>query len=159
MNDTKLILIPGRTMKQGTGMNIGKESDDYQKAVTTIEMNRDDMVCVGVQDGDTVRVKASGGQATVQCRGADLPEGMAFIAYGPASSELMDRETHGSGFPAGSSTPPCCRGSRSRGALRARPVAKADRRSAASPKVHNAQPPDPCTDPMRAQPPPGRRRR
>ena len=48
MNGTKLILIPGRTMKQGTGTNIGKESDEYQKAVTTIEMNRDDMVRLGV---------------------------------------------------------------------------------------------------------------
>ena len=99
MNHTRLILIPGRTMKQGTGMNIGKESDEYQKAVTTIEMNRDDMVRLGVEDGDSVRIRASGGEATVQCRGADLPEGMAFIAYGPASSELMDGETHGSGMP------------------------------------------------------------
>jgi formylmethanofuran dehydrogenase subunit D len=99
MNDTKLVLIPGRTLKQGTGMNIGKESGDYQKAVTTIEMNRDDMGRLGVEDGDPVRIKASGGEATVHCRGADLPEGIAFIAYGPVSSELMDQETHGSGMP------------------------------------------------------------
>jgi formylmethanofuran dehydrogenase subunit D len=99
MSDTKLILIPGRTMKQGTGMNVGKESDEYQKAVNTIEMNRDDMGRLGVEDGDTVRIKASGGEATVQCRGSELPAGMAFIAYGPASSQLMDSETHGSGMP------------------------------------------------------------
>jgi formylmethanofuran dehydrogenase subunit D len=99
MKDNRLTLIPGRTLKQGTGMNIGKKSDEYQKAVTTIEMNREDMVQLGVEDGDTVRIRASGGEAVVQCRGADLPEGMAFIAYGPASSELMDGETHGSGMP------------------------------------------------------------
>ena len=99
MNDTRLILIPGRTMKQGTGMNIGKESEEYHKAVSTIEMNRDDMARLGLEDGDTVRITASGGEATAQCRGADLPEGMAFIAYGPVSSELMDGETHGSGMP------------------------------------------------------------
>ena len=99
MPDTKLILIPGRTMKQGTGTNIGKESDEYQKEVNVVEMNRDDMVQLGLTDGDTVRLRASGGEVTVQCRGADLPAGMAFIAYGPASSELMDGETHGSGMP------------------------------------------------------------
>jgi formylmethanofuran dehydrogenase subunit D len=99
MNDTRLVLIPGRTMKQGVGMNMGKQSDEYQRAVSTIEMNREDMVRLGVEDGDTVRISASGGEAMVQCRGADLPEGVAFIAYGPASSELMDGETHGSGMP------------------------------------------------------------
>ena len=86
-------------MKQGTGTNLGKESDEYQKAVTTVELNQDDMARLGVADGDTVRMRAAGGEVTVQCRGADLPEGMAFIAYGPASSELMDGETHGSGMP------------------------------------------------------------
>ncbi len=88
MNDAKLILIPGRTMKQGTGLNIGKESDEYERAVTTIEMNRDDMVRLGVDDGDSVRVRASGGEVTVQCRGADLPAGMAFIAYGPCFQRI-----------------------------------------------------------------------
>ena len=99
MSNAKLILIAGRSLKQGTGMNIGKESAEYRQAVTTLEMNRDDMARFGWQDGDTVRVKAAGGEATVHCLGADLPAGMAFIAYGPASSQLMGQETHGSGMP------------------------------------------------------------
>ena len=99
MDSTKLILIPARSLKQGTGMNIGKETAEYQKAVTTMEMNRDDMARLGVQDGDTLKLRAAGGEANVQCCGADLPEGMAFIAYGPVSSELMDQDTQGSGMP------------------------------------------------------------
>ena len=99
MDNAKLILIPGRSLKQGTGMNLGKETAEYQNAVTTLEMNRDDMARLDVQDGDTLRIRASGGEATVHCCGADLPEGMAFIAYGPVSSELMDQDTHGSGMP------------------------------------------------------------
>ena len=99
MDKLKLILIAGRTLKQGTGLNIGKESADYQEAVTTIELNGGDMARLGLQDGESVRVKAAGGEALVQCRGADVPKGLAFIAYGPQSSELMDQETHGSGMP------------------------------------------------------------
>jgi len=99
MNNAKLILIAGRSLKQGTGMNIGKESAEYQQAVTTMEMNRDDMARYGLQDGDPVKVKAADGETVVHCRGADLPEGMAFMAYGPASSQLMGRETHGTGMP------------------------------------------------------------
>lgn len=99
MDSTKLILIPGRSLKQGKGMNIGKNTAEYREAVTTMEMNRDDMTRLGVEDGDALQLRASGGQATVHCCGADLPEGMAFIAYGPVSSELMDHDTHGSGMP------------------------------------------------------------
>ena len=99
MSNAKVILIAGRSLKQGTGMNIGKESAEYPQAVTTLDLNRDDMARFGLQDGDPVKIKAAGGEARVYCRGADLPEGMAFIAYGPASSQLMGRETHGSGMP------------------------------------------------------------
>jgi len=99
MNQAKLILIAGRSLKQGTGMNIGKESADYQTAVSTLEMNGEDMGRLGLQDGDPVRIKAASGEAIVNCRGSNVPEGLAFIAYGPWSSQLMDQETHGSGMP------------------------------------------------------------
>ena len=99
MSKTKLILIAGRSLKQGTGLNIGKESTDYQAAVTKMEMNRQDMLRLGLKNGDSVRVKATGGEVVVQCQEAELPEGMGFIAYGPPSSQLMGQETHGSGMP------------------------------------------------------------
>ena len=99
MSSTKLILIPGRSLKQGSGMNLGKDTAEYRKEVSTLEMNREDMVRLGAQDGDALKIRTSGGEATVQCCTADLPEGMAFIAYGPISSELMDQDTQGSGMP------------------------------------------------------------
>jgi formylmethanofuran dehydrogenase subunit D len=99
MPDSKLILIAGRSLKQGTGMNIGKKSAQYRQAVSTMEMNREDMAHLGLVEGDTVRVKASGGEAVVRCKEANLPAGMVFIAYGPMSSQLMGQDTHGSGMP------------------------------------------------------------
>jgi formylmethanofuran dehydrogenase subunit B/formylmethanofuran dehydrogenase subunit D len=99
MPDGKLILIAGRSTKQGTGLNMGKDSPEYREAVSTLEMNREDMTRFGLQDGDTVKIKTLYGEATVQCRGGELPKGMAFIAYGPMSSKLMGGETHASGMP------------------------------------------------------------
>jgi formylmethanofuran dehydrogenase subunit D len=99
MPNPKLMLIAGRSLKQGTGMNIGKESAEYRQAVSTMEMNREDMARLGLVEGDALKVKASGGEAVVYCKGGDLPAGMAFIAYGPMSSQLMEQETHGSGMP------------------------------------------------------------
>jgi formylmethanofuran dehydrogenase subunit D len=99
MDNPKLILIAGRSLKQGTGMNIGKESADYQTAVSTLEMNDEDMNRLGLQDGDPVRIKSAGGEVIANCRNANVPEGLTFMAYGPLSSQLMDQETHGSGMP------------------------------------------------------------
>lgn len=99
MPDTKLILIAGRSLKQGTSLNTGKESSKYKEAVATLEMNRDDMTRLELQEGDNVKLKTSEGQATVRCQSANLPEGMAFIAYGPVSSQLMGGETEASGMP------------------------------------------------------------
>ena len=91
MKDNRLTLIPGRTLKQGTGMNIGKKSDEYQKAVTTIEMNREDMDQLGVEDGDTVRIRASGGEAVVHiaCRDRSRAS-LESVAFGLASEGLTN---------------------------------------------------------------------
>ena len=99
MNNARLILITARSLKQGAGVSIGKESADYQTAISTLEMNGEDMDRLGLQDGDQVRIKAAGGEAIVNCHNTNVPTGLAFLAYGPLSSQLMDQETHGSGMP------------------------------------------------------------
>ena len=99
MNSTKLIFISGRTLKQGSGVSLGKDTADYQTAVNTLQMNKEDMANLGLQDGDAVQVKAYGSEVELNCKGANLPEGMVFLAYGPASSKLLDIETDGSGMP------------------------------------------------------------
>lgn len=94
-----MILITGRSTKQGTGISTGKAHPDYQEATHTLEMNPADMARLGVQPNDPVRLRTSVGETTVRCREADLPEGMAFLAYGPAASALIGGETWASGMP------------------------------------------------------------
>tara|TARA_R110000782_G_scaffold36500_3_gene86696 strand:- start:428 stop:775 length:348 start_codon:yes stop_codon:yes gene_type:complete len=98
----KMILIPGRSSKQGTSLNIGKLKDEYKEVTSTLEMNTDDMAKMELIDGDKVRLSNETGETTVTCVGKkpeDLPHGMLFIPYGPASSELMASDTAGSGMP------------------------------------------------------------
>ena len=97
-----LILIPGRSSKQGTSLNKGKLKDEYLEVTATAEMNMDDMGRMGLTDGDQIRLSNSTGEAIVSCVGRkpeDLPAGMIFIPYGPPSSELMESDTAGSGMP------------------------------------------------------------
>lgn len=95
------ILIPGRTARQGTGLNEGKYSADYQDEINTLLVHPADMVKLGVKDGDQVRMWNEYGSVTVGCKSAkdECPPGLAFISYGDKSSQLMDGETHGSGMP------------------------------------------------------------
>jgi len=98
----KMILIPGRTSKQGTSLNKGKLKEEYLEVTSTLEMNKDDMDKMGLVDGDEVRLKNEIGETTVRCiakKPEDLPAGMLFIPYGPPSSQLMASDTAGSGMP------------------------------------------------------------
>ncbi|MFH0350359.1 MAG: molybdopterin dinucleotide binding domain-containing protein [Chromatiales bacterium] len=98
----KMILIPGRTSKQGTSLNAGKLKKEYREVTSTVEMNTDDMTRLGIKEGDAVRLATVIGETVVRCKGrkpTDLPAGMLFIPYGPPSSQLMDGDTAASGMP------------------------------------------------------------
>lgn len=96
------IFIPGRTSRQGTGLNQGKYSDEYLSEIGTLQVNPDDMKRMNLKEGDRVRVWSDLGQMTVPikaAKGDELPSGMLFIGYGMQSSLLMGGETHGTGMP------------------------------------------------------------
>jgi formylmethanofuran dehydrogenase subunit D len=95
------ILIPGRTSRQGTSLNEGKYTAEYQEEINTLKMNPADMQRLGLADGDTVRMWNDVGEVVVPCASGkeELPPGLLFISYGDKSSHLMAGETHGSGMP------------------------------------------------------------
>ena len=97
----EFILIPGRTSRQGTSLNEGKETAVYLEEINTLRMNPADMERLGLAGGDKVRMWNDVGEVIVPCvSGKDeLPEGMLFISYGDQSSRLMGGETHGCGMP------------------------------------------------------------
>lgn len=97
-----MILIAGRSSKQGTSLNVGKLKDEYRLVTSTVEMNALDMERLGLKEGDKVRLRSPIGETVAQCKPRkpeDLPLGMLFMAYGPPSSELMAGDTAGSGMP------------------------------------------------------------
>ncbi|MBN2318934.1 MAG: formylmethanofuran dehydrogenase [Acidobacteria bacterium] len=99
MDKTRLILISGRSTKQGTGISTGKEGPEYQEATNAVEMNLSDMLHFGLHDGDSVVLKSEFGEASVKCFKGDMPEGLAFIPFGPACNRLVGDETYASGMP------------------------------------------------------------
>ena len=99
MPENKLILITGRSTHQGVGISSGKELEEYQNATTVILLNRSDMERLGLRDENLVRLKTHFGSSTVSCRAADMPVGLAFMAFGPTVNQLIGGETQLSGMP------------------------------------------------------------
>jgi formylmethanofuran dehydrogenase subunit D len=99
MDKLILTLITGRSTKQGAGISTGKDGADYRDATTLVELNRSDMERADLKDGDYVRIETEFGGAEFRCRQSDVPEGLAFIAYGSACNRLVGDETYASGMP------------------------------------------------------------
>ena len=99
MPQISLMLITGRSTKQGTGISSGKERAEYRDATNQVELNSSDMERAKISDGDPVRLKSEFGTADVKCRKADIPEGLAFMAFGSACNRLVGGETYASGMP------------------------------------------------------------
>jgi formylmethanofuran dehydrogenase subunit D len=98
----KMMLIGGRSKEQGTSLCSGKLGPDYLEVSTTVEMNVEDMARLGLQPNSRVRLRSEVGETVVRCKSRetkDLPRGLLFIAYGPASSALMGGDTAGTGMP------------------------------------------------------------
>jgi len=99
MAELKLTLITGRSTIQGVGVSRGKESADYMDETSVISLNRMDMERANLSDGECVRLRTEFGVADVKCRCADIPEGLAFMAFGSVCNQLVGDETCASGMP------------------------------------------------------------
>lgn len=95
----RLLLNPMRTAKQGVNVNIGKDGDEYKEITTTLSIHPEDMAALGIGDGDAVMVRTEFGEAEFKCQSAKVPEGMAFVPYGPPTCRLMGGGTDGTGMP------------------------------------------------------------
>ena len=99
MPSIRLRLNPMRTAQQGVHVNIGKDGDEYKKIVTTLSIHASDMDAMGAVDGDPVLVKTESGEAEFTAVTGKVPQGLAFVPYGPPTCKLMGGDTDGTGMP------------------------------------------------------------
>ena len=95
----KFILNSSRSAKQGTLINVGKESEEYQELTSSMMMDADDMAEVGLVEGQKAIVRTEFGEAEFVVKAGKEPKGMIYIAYGPPTCRLMGGDTGGTGMP------------------------------------------------------------
>lgn len=94
----KVILVSGRTSKQGTSLEVGKTSDEYFDNVAVIEMNEDDIKEIGAKESKPVEVSTKFGSTVVRCKKSNLDRGIAFMPYGPWINMITEGDTRGTGM-------------------------------------------------------------
>lgn len=99
MTTKRFILNASRSSKQGTLINVGKDSEEYLALTSTMTMAADDMAEIGLTEGQTALVRSDFGEASFKCEAGKVPAGMIFVPYGPPTCKLMGGNTDGTGMP------------------------------------------------------------
>ncbi|MDD1665865.1 MAG: molybdopterin dinucleotide-binding protein, partial [Methanomicrobiales archaeon] len=77
-----------------------KLSPEYRDATSVLFMTPFDMMEAGLDEGDAVLVRGTGGQVVLTVRADEhLPAGHIFLPYGPYANHIIPPETHGTGMP------------------------------------------------------------
>src|SRR4249920_1735132 len=99
MTTKRFILNASRTSKQGSLINVGKESAEYQALTNSMTMSSADMAEIGLAEGQMAVVRTEFGEAAFKCQAGKIPLGMIFVPYGPPTCKLMGGDTDGTGMP------------------------------------------------------------
>jgi len=101
MPKLKVLLLTGRTIRQGQGKEYGKLSERYWKSVAICEIDPEDMNYLGIKENQSVKITTDYGTVVVRAvKSLRAPHrGAVFVPYGPWASVVVNPKTHGTGMP------------------------------------------------------------
>ncbi len=99
-NKIDVVILTGRTLQQGIGLEVGKVSEEYSKSVNYAEINPIDSKTIGLTDGSPVEVSTARGKVVLHGRISEtLPPGLIFVPYGPWINQVLGPDTNCTGTP------------------------------------------------------------
>lgn len=99
MTSRRFVLNSSRSARQGTLINVGKDSEEYVALTSSMTMEPGDMQAIGLIEGQMAIVRTEFGEGRFKCQAGKVPQGMIFIPYGPPTCQLMGGDTDGTGMP------------------------------------------------------------
>jgi formylmethanofuran dehydrogenase subunit D len=95
----KFLMNTGRTVNQGASVE-NKRSAAYNDETGTCFMHLFDMMDLGVDERENVRVTSPFGEVVLRVVSDEhLKPGTIFVPYGPYANYIIDGETHSTGMP------------------------------------------------------------
>ncbi|MDV4343801.1 molybdopterin dinucleotide-binding protein [Methanoculleus sp. YWC-01] len=93
------LMITGRTVTQGVTVE-NKTSAEYAAETSTCFMHEFDMLELGLDDRDTVRVTGPCGEVVMRaCASPEVEMGTVFVPYGPYANHIVAAGTRSTGMP------------------------------------------------------------
>lgn len=94
-------LLTVRTIEQGVGKEIGKNSREYQESTSICFVDAEDLKRMGIKNRDNITVSTDFGSVVVKAvRSLRGPHpGIIVIPYGPWANVVVDPDTTGIGMP------------------------------------------------------------
>jgi len=101
MPSLKVLLLTGRTLRQGQGKEYGKLSERYWKSVAICEVDPDDLKKMGMKENNLLKITTDYGSVVVRAiKSLRAPHaGRVFVPYGPWANIIVNSRTHGTGMP------------------------------------------------------------
>ena len=97
---TDVVLVTGRSLKQGIGLELGKTSEDYFNSVSYVEVNSKDAASFGLKDGAPGSLSTDHGEIVLNWRVSEgLPQGLVFVPYGIWANQVLGCDTKCTGTP------------------------------------------------------------
>ncbi|MHC1626018.1 MAG: molybdopterin dinucleotide binding domain-containing protein [Methanoculleaceae archaeon] len=95
----RFLMNTGRTIRQGSYVD-NKYHPEYRREVSACRMNPVDLMELGIEEGDHVRLTTGTGSVVMYAiadRG--LSRGEIFVAYGPYANHIIGEATTSTGMP------------------------------------------------------------
>lgn len=107
MSSVQVILLTGRSLSQGRSKEQGKLSDFYLQSVACCEICAADLVKIGANHGENIRISTEHGSIVVKSvlPTQTLPPGVVFMPYSLWATQVSGSDTDGSGMPSYKGTP------------------------------------------------------
>ena len=99
MASKRFILNSARSARQGSLINVGKDSEEYRALTTSMMMCAADMAEVGLVEGQPALIRTQFGESRFICEQGKVPAGIIVVPYGPPTCRLMGGDTDGTGMP------------------------------------------------------------
>ena len=97
MTTKRFNLNSSRSSKQGTLINVGKESEEYKALTNTMTMAAEDMAEIGLTEGQMAVVRTEFGEAEFKCAAGKIPLASARAGYdrSPRAGGSLERVCRG----------------------------------------------------------------
>ncbi|WP_292521386.1 molybdopterin dinucleotide binding domain-containing protein [Methanoculleus sp.] len=93
------LMLTGRTVNQGVTVE-NKTSAEYAAETSTCFMHEFDMLELGLDNGDTIRVTGPCGEVVMRAvMSEEVGMGTVFVPYGPYANHVVAADTHSTGMP------------------------------------------------------------